>query len=165
MGTILSASKPHCHSRLSKPILKIQSIYRKNILGKQLSQARYFKYVFRLLHAPKFQIFSTKLNLMVKVVKLFTGVLWKSCSNEFYRETPMQESRNPPVILPNVSKRFSCKHLWVIASAKYPFLLCPPQPQKMCPSTLVILNIFETNTVNCLQTTLYESSRPTVSCD
>ena len=26
--------KPHCHTRLSKPILKILSIYRKNILGK-----------------------------------------------------------------------------------------------------------------------------------
>ena len=111
MGTILSASKPHCHSRLSKPILKIQSIYRKNILGKQLSQARYFKYVFRLLHAPKFQIFSTKLNLMVKVVKLFTGVLWKSCPNEFYRETPMQESRNPPV---NV---FSCEFYQMFQNA------------------------------------------------
>ena len=34
MGIIFSASKPHYHSRLSKPILRIQSIYRKNILGK-----------------------------------------------------------------------------------------------------------------------------------
>ena len=82
MGIILSESKPHYHSRLSKPILKIQSIYRKNILRKQLSQCS--RYVFRLLHAPKFQIFSTKLNLMVRVVKLFTRVLWKSCSDEFY---------------------------------------------------------------------------------
>ena len=40
----------------------------------------------------KFQIFSTKLNKMVKVVKLFPGVLRKSCSDEFYRKTPMQES-------------------------------------------------------------------------
>ena len=39
MGIILSASKPHCHSRLSEPILKILSIYRENILGKQLSKA------------------------------------------------------------------------------------------------------------------------------
>ena len=68
MGIILSARKPHRHSRLSKPILKI-------ILGKQLSQAICSKYVFRLLQAPIFQIFSKKLNLMVKVVKLFTGVL------------------------------------------------------------------------------------------
>ena len=78
-------------SRLSKPILKILSIYIKNTLGKQLSQAICSKYVFRLLHAPKFQIFSTKLSVMVKVVKLFTSVLWKSCSDEFYRKTPMQE--------------------------------------------------------------------------
>ena len=27
--------------------------------------------------------------MMVKVVKLFTGVLWKSYSDEFYRKTPM----------------------------------------------------------------------------
>ena len=39
MEIILSASKLHYHFRLSKPILKIQSIYRKNILGKQFSQA------------------------------------------------------------------------------------------------------------------------------
>ena len=65
----------HCHSRLSKSILKVLFIYRKNILGKQLSQAICSKYVFRLLHALKFQVFSTKLNMMVKVVKLFiTGV-------------------------------------------------------------------------------------------
>ena len=75
IGITLSASKPHYHSRINKPILKIQYIYRKNILGKQLSQAICSRYVFRLLHAPKFQIIFTKLNLMVKVVKLFTGVL------------------------------------------------------------------------------------------
>ena len=40
-----------------------------------------------------------------------------------------------------------------------------PQPQQMFPSTLVILNIFETNTVNCLQTALCGGSRQTVSCD
>ena len=55
-------------------------------LGKQLSQAVCSRYVFRLFHAPKFQIFSTKLNSMVKVVKLFADVLWKSCSDEFHRE-------------------------------------------------------------------------------
>ena len=36
-GILLSASKPHCCFRLSKPILEILPIYRKNILGKQLS--------------------------------------------------------------------------------------------------------------------------------
>ena len=54
MAIILGARKPQCHSRLSKPILKILSIYRKNILGKQLSLAICSKYVFRMLHAPKF---------------------------------------------------------------------------------------------------------------
>ena len=90
MGIILSASKPNCHSRLTKPVLKILSIYRKNILGKQLPQAMCSKYIFRLLHARESQIFSTKLN-MVEVVKLFISVLQKS-SDEFCRKTPMQES-------------------------------------------------------------------------
>ena len=92
MGIIISASDPHCHSRLSKPILKILSIYRKNILRKQLSEAICSKCIFRLLHAPKFHAFYTKLNMMVKVVKLFTGVLWKSCSDEFYRKISMRKS-------------------------------------------------------------------------
>ena len=48
------------------------------------------QYLFRLLHAPKFQIFSIKLN-MVKVVELFAGVPRKSCSDEFYKKTHMQE--------------------------------------------------------------------------
>ena len=47
---ILSELKPHSHSRLSKPILKILPIYRKNILRKQLPQAICSKYVFRLLY-------------------------------------------------------------------------------------------------------------------
>ena len=64
----------------------------KNISGKQLSQAICSKYVYRLFHPPKFKIFSTKLNMMVKVVKLIAGVLRKSYSDEFYRKTPMQES-------------------------------------------------------------------------
>ena len=40
-----------------------------------------------------------------------------------------------------------------------------PQPQKMFPSTLVILNVFETNIVNCLRTALCGGPRQTVSCD
>ena len=35
MVIILGATKPHCHSRLSKRILKILSIYRKNNFPKQ----------------------------------------------------------------------------------------------------------------------------------
>ena len=74
---ILSANKPHCHCRLSKPTFKILLIYRINVLEKQLSHAICSKYliIFRLLEAPKIQIFSTKLNMIVKVVKLLTGVI------------------------------------------------------------------------------------------
>ena len=58
------------------------------------------------------------------------------------------------------------KHLWVTVSAKYPFLFVPsPQPQEIFLSTLVILNVFETNTVKCLRTALCGGPRQTVSCD
>ena len=121
MGIILSASKTQCHSRLSKPILKILSLYRKNISGKQLSLPICSKFVSRLLHAPKFQIFSTKLNMMVKVVKLFTGVLWKRCSDNFigkhlYRSIFFNKVSRRRIkesvflwVLPNISERFVCK--------------------------------------------------------
>ena len=72
---ILSANQPHCHCRLSKPTFKILLIYRINVLEKQLYHAICSKYIFRLLQAPKTQIFSTKLNMIVKVVKLLTGVI------------------------------------------------------------------------------------------
>ena len=68
IGT-LSARKRHCHSGLLKPILKILQIYRKNILEKQLSWVIGSKNVFRLLHAPRFQMVSRKLNMMIKVVR------------------------------------------------------------------------------------------------
>ena len=60
VGTLI-ANKSHCHSRHPEKILKVLSIYRKNILGEELSQAICCKYVFRLPHPPKFQIFSIKL--------------------------------------------------------------------------------------------------------
>ena len=62
---------------------KLYPFNRKNISAKQFSLAICPRFVFRLLHAPKFQIFSTKLSMMVKVVKLFTGALWKRCSDNF----------------------------------------------------------------------------------
>ena len=97
MGIMLSTSKPHCHSRQFKQ-------YALNTF-------------FRLIHAPKFQIFSTKLNLVIKVVKLFAGILWKSRSHEFYRKTPMQES-----LYQIFQNAFFAKHIRVTTSAKYPFL-------------------------------------------
>ena len=52
------------------------------------------------------------------------------------------------------------------ASGKYPFLFVTSTlAAKMFPSTLVILNIFETNTVNCLRTVLCGGPRHRVSCD
>ena len=59
---------------------------------------------------------------------------------------------------------FFAKHLCVTVQLNTLFcLLRGPQPQNMCPSTLVILNIFETNTVNCLRTALCRDPRQTVS--
>ena len=131
---------PTGRSRLSKPILKILSIYRKNILGKQLSQAICSKYVFRLPYATKFQAFSTKLNMMVKVVKLFTGVLWKSCYDEFYRKTHPRKSLFLIKfhayrlkkdfctgvflwVLPNISERCFCKTPLGDCFCKIPFFV------------------------------------------
>ena len=70
------------------------------------------KYVFRLFHAPKLEKISTKLSMIVKVAKLITDVLSKNRTGVFLR------------VLPNISECFFfAKHLWVTASAKYPFLL------------------------------------------
>ena len=77
MGMIISTSKPYCHFSLSKQIFNMVSIYRENILGKQLSQAACSKYVSRLLHALKFQVFSTKLSIMV------------NCSQAFYEKAAL----------------------------------------------------------------------------
>ena len=58
--------------------LKFYSLIEKIFWRNNLYQTICSKYVFRLLHAPKFQIFFTKLNIMVKIVKLFTVVLRKA---------------------------------------------------------------------------------------
>ena len=148
MGKILSASKPNFHSRLSKRVLKILSIYRKNIFGKQLSEAICSKCVFRLLHAPESQIFPTKLNMTVIVVKLFSGDVQKS-SDEFYRKTPMQESLFNKVLPLQVKERllhmcfpvsftnyfntlFFAKSIWVTTSSKYSVLFNTSTSFKKC---------------------------------
>ena len=124
----------HCHSRLSKPILKILSIYRKNILGKQLSQAISSKYLFRLLHAPIFKFFSIRLN-MVKVVEL-KKLLWWILQGNAYAGGPFlikfhayRLKKDPYTgvflwVLPNISEPFFffAKRLWVTASTQYLFL-------------------------------------------
>ena len=43
---------------------------------------------------------------------------------------------------------------WLLLLNTFFCLLCRPQSQKACPSTFVVLNIFERNTVNCLQAAL-----------
>ena len=72
------------------------------------------------------------------------------------------------VVLPNIWEcLFFAKHIWVTASAKYPFLfvMTTSATKKICLSTLDILNIFETNTVNCLRTALCGGPLQTVSYD
>ena len=183
MGIILSASKPQCHSRLSKLILKVLSIYRKNILQKQLSPAMCSKYVFRLLPAPKFQVFSSKLNMIVKVVKLLAVVLRKRCPDNFigkhlYRSAFFNNFHAYALlkdscagvflwVLPSISERFFWQNtsVWLLL-LNTPFLIVTStSTRKTFPSTLVILNIFETNTEDCLQTAPCGGPAQTVRCD
>ena len=68
---------------LLKPILKILPIYRKNILGQQFSQVIPSEYLFRLLQAQKFQIFSTKLKSDSHLPKKLCYLLhWKPFKND-----------------------------------------------------------------------------------
>ena len=89
---ILSASKLHCHSRLPKKILKILHIYIKNILGKQLSQTICSRCVFGLLRAPKLQMFSIKINMMVNVVRYISKS--EACLQVFYEKTALMNFTN-----------------------------------------------------------------------
>ena len=117
--------------------------------------------------SPKFQIFSTKLNVMVKEsCQTVHSCLWKSYSDEFHRKKAMQESLFNNVwhlqaeerllhstdiflwVLPNISERSWNKSEWLLLLNIHFCSIRRPQPQKMFPSTLVILNTFETSTVN-----------------
>ena len=86
------------------------------------------------------KIFSTKLNMIVKVVKLFTGVLWKRYSNNFigkhlYRSLFFKkvsriqakerlQHRSFPVSFTKYFRMlFFAKHLCLSASPKYPFFV------------------------------------------
>ena len=89
---ILSASKLHFHSRLPKKILKVLHIYKKNVLGKQLSQVICSKCVFRLLRAPKLQMFSIKLNIMVNVVRYISKS--EACLQVFYEKSVLMNFTN-----------------------------------------------------------------------
>ena len=181
MTIILGTSKPQCFSRLSKPVLKILSISRKSILGKQLSLAIYSKYIFRLLHAPKFHIFSTKLNKIVKVVKLFAGLLWKRCSDNFIGKhlcrslffnnvsrLQTKEKLMHRCFYVSFTKYFRTLFLqnssvWLLLLNTLFCLLRQLQPEKMLLSTLFILHIFETNTALLANSSLWRSYPD--SCD
>ena len=66
---MLSSNKPHCHPRRLKPNSKIVLI-NWNILEKHFSKQHHvLTKIIRLLHRPKFQIFSIESNIMVKVVR------------------------------------------------------------------------------------------------
>ena len=78
-GILLSASKPHCCFRLSKPILEILTIYRKNILGKQLS-----------LSNMRSQIAScTKISNIFYKIKYDGWPKLSNCSRKFYQKAAL----------------------------------------------------------------------------
>ena len=126
--------------------------------------------IFGTLWSPRHFVISTKSNMMVKVVKLFTGVLRKSYSDEFHRKTSMQKSlfnkfsrllakekllhRCFLVSFTRYFRTFFWKNTsgWLLLLNTLFRSLRRPQPQKIFSSILVFLNIFETNTVNCLRT-------------
>ena len=119
----------------------------------------------------------------MKTVKLFTGVLWKNCSDKFYKKASMRQSlfnkvsrlrinesllhRCFPVSFTKYFRTLFLQNTsgWLLLLNTHFCSLRRPQPQKMFPSTFAILNIFETNTVNCLRTALCGGPRQTVSCD
>ena len=121
---------------------------------------------------------------MVKVVKLFTGVLWKSfalmnfigkhlCRSLSFNNVSRQQAKERLLhkcFCVSFTQYFRTLFLqntyrWLLLLNTLFSSLRRPQPQKMCPSTLAILNIFETNTVNCLRIVPCGGPRQTVSCD
>ena len=118
----------------------------KNSLGKHLSQAICSKYVFWLFHAPKFQIFSTKLDALIN----FTGK--HLCRNLFFNKVLrlLAKERLLRRCFPvSFTKYFWTLFLqntsgWLLLLNTRFFSLRRPQLQKMFPSTLVLLNIFKT---------------------
>ena len=124
-------------------MLKILPIYRRNILRKQLCQVICFKYVFRLFHASKFQILSTKLNIMVKVVSYFSKseatvhrCLWKSYSFsiKFYSYSPKKNFYTGVFlwVKPNICQTNTPGWLPLLNTLSCPLLR--PQPKELFSS-------------------------------
>ena len=127
---MLSSNKPRYYSRLPKPNLKIPLIYC-NILRKQLFQPTYaLTAVVVWLHTPKFQIFSTESNMMVKVVTylpltaVYSCLLKKNAYSwvffllKFQAYIPPKKSTRDVFLI--FQNTFFAKHVWVVtASAKH----------------------------------------------
>ena len=149
---ILSASKHHSHSRFNKPILKILPIYRKYILGKHLSQAICYKYIFMLLHPPKWwsklsncsQVFYEKAALMNFIGKHL-------CRSLFFNKVSRLEAKErlphrcSPVCFTKYFTTLFWENTsgWLLPLNILFYSLRQTQPQKMFSSTLV------RQTVNC----------------
>ena len=95
--------------------------------------------------------------MMVKVVKLFTVFYEKDALINLYENTYAEVSCFIKFHACRLKKDSSLS----FTSAKYPFF----EPGKTFPSTLVILNAFETNPVNCLRNALSGGPRQTVGRD
>ena len=113
-------------------------------------------------HAPKFQVFSTKLNMLVKVVKLFTGVFFEKVvlmnligkhlrGSLFLNKVSRLQAKERlldrcfPVSFTKYFLMLFLQNIsgWLFLLNTLFYSLRQPQLQKMFPSTLVILNIFE----------------------
>ena len=160
---------------------KFYPFIEKKVLGKQLSKGLYSKYIFRLLHGPKFQIFFAELNMMVKVVKLFSGVLKAALMNfigkRLYRNLIFSNvlhlqakerllHRRFPVSFTKYFRTFFLQNTsgWLLLLNTL-FCLLTSATKNVFPSTLLISNIFETSTVNCLERALCGEPRQPGSCD
>ena len=127
----------------------------KNSLEKHFSQAICSKYVFWLFHAPKFQIFSTKLDALIN----FTGK--HLCRNLFFNKVLRLLAKErllrrcfPVSFTKYFLNAFFAKHLWVTASAKYQFLFGTLTLATMFPSKCFLqpcyFKYFRDNTLELL---------------
>ena len=130
MWIILSTSKPHCHSRLNKPALKILSICRRNTLWEQLSQAIRFQIasctrISNIFYKIKYDGQSCQ---TVHEKALINLIGKRQCRSLFFDKVSCLQAKERLLhrfflwVLPNVLIRFFCKTHPVTASAKYPNL-------------------------------------------
>ena len=126
-----------------------------------------------MLHTPKFQIFFTESNMMVKVVRYLPKSkaagdgclqpLWENAYSRasFFVKLETYRLKKDSCIdlvlrvFPNILEHFFCL---MTASAKYHFLCCVDFTSKILRSILVMFwlsfNIFSANTVSRLRTAI-----------